>query len=119
MSLNQFYRDSLSRTETICRKITFLIGSPAALILSILVQIIWITIGQITHKDAYPYAFLLTCSNIIQLILMFVIAVGQKQATDHAELRGEFVYNGINQILENQQKHLEELLEIKKSLQNE
>lgn len=119
MSINKFYLDSLSKTETICRRLTFAVGSPAALIFSILVQIIWITVGQITHKDAFPFAALLTFSNIIQLILIFVIAVGQKQANDHAELRTESTYNGINQILENQQKHLEELLEIKKSLQNE
>lgn len=53
-----------------------------ALIGCILAQVIWIVGGVLTHWDPYPFVFLLTCSNVLQLVLIFVIAVGQRSQDD-------------------------------------
>jgi uncharacterized membrane protein len=46
------------------------------------------------HKafDPYPFAFLLFLGNIIQLLLMPLIMVGQNIQAQHAELRAEEAY---------------------------
>ena len=54
-------------------------GAPAALVAAIVLQFVWIGIGRATHWDPCPFVFLLTCSNVIRLILIFVIAVAQRQ----------------------------------------
>ena len=46
---------------------------------AIVLQFVWIGIGLATNWDPYPFVFLLTCSSVIQLILIFVIAVAQRQ----------------------------------------
>lgn len=62
-------------------------GAPAALVAAIVLQFVWIGIGLATNWDPYPFVFLLTCSNVIQLILIFVIAVAQRQLSLHDELK--------------------------------
>src|ERR1700680_4526147 len=73
------HKDNLSRAERVCKRIADATGAPIALLLAIVVQFMWIIVGTLTHWDSYPFAFLLTCSNILQLILIFVIAVAQRQ----------------------------------------
>ena len=50
----------------------------------------------------YPFVFLLTCSNVIQLILIFVIAVAQRQLSLHDELRAEADHGAISRLLYHQ-----------------
>jgi len=47
--------------------------------------------------------FLLTCSNVLQLILIFVIAVAQRQSSLHDELRAEADHGAISRPLYHQQ----------------
>ena len=101
---------NLTPTEHICKKIADGIGSPIALFLAIAIQIIWIPIGIITKRDPYPFPFLLTCSNILQLILIFVLAVGQRQAANHAESRSEQDHVAISRLLYHQELQEELLL---------
>jgi len=108
--INQEQADSLSPIERICKKIADGTGSPIALGLAILIQCIWIPIGVITKLDPYPFAFLLTCSNILQLILIFVLAVGQRQAANHAELRAEHDHRSISRLLYHQEVQEQMLL---------
>jgi uncharacterized membrane protein len=75
--VNAEHQDQLTETEKVCRRIADATGAPIALLLAILVQIIWIVVGWATHWDPFPFVFLLTCSNVLQLILIFVIAVAQ------------------------------------------
>lgn len=51
----------------------------------------------------YPFVFLLTCSNVIQLILIFVVAVAQRQLSLHDELRAEADHGAISRLLYHQQ----------------
>lgn len=101
--VNALHRDQLSGTEKICKRIADATGAPAALLLAIVVQIIWISLGAFTHWDPFPFVFLLTCSNVLQLILIFVIAVAQKQQTQHDELRAEADHDSISRLLYHQQ----------------
>lgn len=111
--------DRLSRVELVCKKIAGLTGSPAALGLAILVQAIWIPVGILTHMDPYPFAFLLTCSNIVQLILIFVLAVGQRQAASHAELRAEHDHDAISRLLYHQELQEQVLIALARKLEIE
>jgi uncharacterized membrane protein len=110
--VNALHQQQLSKTEKICRRIADATGAPVALLLAIVVQFVWIVIGAITHWDPFPFVFLLTCSNVLQLILIFVIAVAQKQQTEHDELRAEADHDAISRLLYHDQLQNELLLRI-------
>ena len=93
----------LSPTETACRSIAAWTGAPLALLAAIVLQLLWIGVGLATGWDPYPFVFLLTCSNVIQLILIFVIAVAQRQSSLHDELRAEADHGAISRLLYHQQ----------------
>jgi uncharacterized membrane protein len=111
--------EQLSPVERLCQRVSQLTGSPAALATAIVVQAIWIPIGIITKMDAYPFAFLLTCSNILQLILIFVLAVGQRQASGHAELRAEHDHASISRLLYHQELQEQVLIALARKLEIE
>lgn len=102
-NVNELQQDRLSATERFCRRVADATGAPVALLLAIVVQTLWLVIGTITHWDPFPFVFLLTCSNVIQLILIFVIAVAQRQQTMHDELRAEADHNAISRLLYHQE----------------
>jgi uncharacterized membrane protein len=108
-----------SRVERLCHRISEATGSPTALALAIGIQMIWIPVGILTHLDPYPFAFLLTCSNIMQLILIFVLAVGQRQASAHAEMRAEHDHEAISRLLYHQELQEQVLLALARKLQIE
>ena len=98
-NVNALLAERLSTTEHICRRIAAMTGAPAALVAAIVLQFVWIGIGLATNWDPYPFVFLLTCSNVIQLILIFVIAVAQRQLSLHDELRAEADHGAISRLL--------------------
>lgn len=102
-NVNDMQAGKTSATELFCRRIADMTGAPAALMLAIVVQIVWLAVGTITHWDPFPFVFLLTCSNVIQLILIFVIAVAQRQQTQHDELRAESDHATISRLLYHQE----------------
>jgi uncharacterized membrane protein len=110
--VNAMHTQRLSGTERFCRKIADATGAPAALMAAIVVQIVWLIVGTITHWDPFPFVFLLTCSNVLQLILIFVIAVAQRQQTEHDEIRAEADHASISRLLYHQQLQNELLLRI-------
>jgi uncharacterized membrane protein len=110
--VNALHKEKLSETERMCRRIADATGAPVALLLAIVVQFAWISIGALTHWDPFPFVFLLTCSNVLQLILIFVIAVAQKQQTQHDELRAETDHDAISRLLYHQQLQNELLIRI-------
>jgi uncharacterized membrane protein len=110
--VNAMQAERLSGTERFCRKIADLTGAPSALLAAIIIQTFWLILGSITHWDPFPFVFLLTCSNVIQLILIFVIAVAQRQQTMHDELRAEADHDSISRLLYHQQLQNELLLRI-------
>ena len=102
-NVNALLAERLSPTGHICRRITALTGAPAALVAAIVLQFVWIGIGLVTLWDPYPFVFLMTCSDVIQLILIFVIAVAQRQLSLHYELRAEADHGAISRLLYHQQ----------------
>ena len=113
------HQEQLSPVEKVCQRISQLTGSPVALALAIAVQAVWIPVGILTRMDPYPFAFLLTCSNILQLILIFVLAVGQRQASGHAELRAEHDHAAISRLLYHQELQEQVLIALARKLEIE
>jgi uncharacterized membrane protein len=101
--VNQEHRESLSPVEHTCKRIADMTGAPLALALAIVIQAAWIVVGSLTKWDPFPFAFLLACSNVLQLILIFVLAVGQRQSSAHAELRAEHDHDSISRLLYHQE----------------
>ena len=101
--VNKEHNDSLSPVEKLCKRIADSTGAPLALGLAIVVQAIWILVGSLTKWDPFPFSFLLTVSNVLQLILIFILAVGQRQSSAHAELRAEHDHDSISRLLYHQE----------------
>jgi len=101
--VNALHQERLTPIERICKKIADATGAPAALMLAIVVQLVWVATGVILRWDPFPFVFLLTCSNIIQLILIFIIAVAQRQQSQHDEIRAEADHDSISRLLYHQQ----------------
>ncbi len=114
-NVNVMHNERLSETEKICRHIADATGAPIALLLAIILQFLWIAVGAATHWDPFPFVFLLTCSNVLQLILIFVIAVAQKQQTEHAELRAEADHAAISRSLYHDEVQDELLIRLAKN----
>ena len=110
--VNAAHEQRLTGVERFCKRISDATGAPMALFLVIAIQTIWVIVGQITKWDPYPFAFLLTCSNIIQLVMIFVIAVAQRQSSQYAELRAETDHDHISRLLYHQQVQEQLLLRL-------
>ena len=110
--VNQEHADSLSPVEKVCKRIADSTGAPIALFLAVILQLIWIPVGMFTKFDPFPFTFLLTCSNVLQLILIFILAVGQRQSSAHAELRAEHDHDSISRLIYHQEMQERILIEI-------
>lgn len=115
--VNEEHQQNLSPVERVCKHVADATGAPLALFLAIVFQVIWVAVGTATHWDPFPFVFLLTVSNIIQLILIFVIAVAEKQSAEHAELRAESDHENISRLLHHQEVQEELLLRIAQQTQ--
>jgi hypothetical protein len=111
-NVNELHAKKLSTIATICRRITAGAGTPVALLSAIVVQIVWVTVGAATRLDPFPFLFLLTCSNVLQLVMIFVIAVGQRQQSLHDELRADADHGAISRLLYHQQTQESLLLRV-------
>lgn len=100
---NERHQAELSPTERFCRVIAEWTGAPSALLAAIVLQTVWIGFGIWSRLDPFPFVFLLTVSNIIQLILVFVIAVAQRQQSRHDELRAEADHEALCHLLHHQE----------------
>ena len=109
---NQLQDAELSRTERLCRAIADWTGAPVALITAIVAQAVWIAVGIYTRLDPFPFVFLLTVSNVIQLVLVFVIAVAQRQQSRHDQLRAVLDHQALRQLLAQQEVQRALLVEL-------
>lgn len=73
--------------KAFCNAIARAVTNPIALLLCIVFQIVWVIVGTKTHWDPYPFVFMLTVSNIIQLVMIFVLGVAQADADAMHETR--------------------------------
>jgi uncharacterized membrane protein len=115
--VNQEHSDNLSATERFCKRIADGTGAPLTLFLAVILQFVWVIVGIATKMDPFPFAFLLTISNIVQLILIFILAVGQRQSSAHAELRAEHDHDAISRLLYHQEVQEDILLAIAQKIE--
>ena len=95
---NYIQEERLSATERFCRRVATATGAPVTLVLVIVFQIIWILIGQGTRRDPFPFIFMLTVSNVVQLVLIVVLAVAGRQQAQHSEIRAEEDHRSLTHI---------------------
>jgi uncharacterized membrane protein len=96
---NDVHTESLSVTERFCQKVAAATGAPLTLVAVIIIQFIWIIVGHVTRTDPFPFVFLLTVSNVIQLILIVVLAVAGKQQASHDQIRAEEDHAALSRVL--------------------
>jgi hypothetical protein len=92
----------MNKVEKACVWLCNQMGAPIVLIGAIIVQVCWMIIGELTKWDPYPFSFMLTFSNILQLILLFALACGQRQTQKHSEWRAETdhkILKGLDKLL--------------------
>jgi len=72
--------------------LTSKVATMTACYVALVFQVVWIVAGQLLHFDPYPFLFLLFLSSLAQLLLMFVIMVGQQVLGRAAEKRAALTY---------------------------
>jgi len=111
-NVNDLQAQQLSVTEKLCQRIAAGTGAPITLVAVIIFQIIWIVVGQITKMDPFPFVFMLTVSNVIQLVLIVVVAVAGRQQSQHDSIRADEDHATISRLLYHQQAQEMLLLQI-------
>ena len=84
-------------------------GTMTAFYVALAFQAAWMIAGQAAGFDPYPYQFLLFLSSQAQLLLMFVIMVGQRVIGRAADKRADQTYHNAEAVLhacERLQAHL-------------
>lgn len=97
--VNALHNERLSVTERLCQRIAAGTGAPITLVAVIVFQIIWIIVGQITKMDPFPFVFMLTVSNVVQLVLIVVVAVAGKQQAQHDSIRADEDHAALSRLL--------------------
>ena len=93
--------------------ITSSVGTMWAVYVAFAIQVTYMILATVGiwlfARDPYPFAFLLFLSNIVQLLLMFVIMVGQQVLGQASDKRAVVTYQDAEAILHEciqMQKHL-------------
>lgn len=61
-----------------CTRIVDVTGRTAMFVLIVILTILWIGLGGLSRIDPYPFQFLGVVCNVLQLWMIFIIAVGQR-----------------------------------------
>lgn len=113
---NAVHAERLSVTEKLCQRIAASTGAPITLVIVIIFQLVWIFFGQITKMDPFPYVFMLTISNVVQLILIVVVAVAGRQQSQHDSIRADEDHSALSRLMYHQQTQEVLLLHIAEKL---
>lgn len=127
-NVNAIHKSQLGAQDKIALTLTTAVGTMYAVYFFALVMAGWM-LWQVhfTNKpfDPYPFAFLLFLGNIVQLLLMPLIMVGQNIQGRHAEIRAEeefktteSSYKDIEHILAHLDEQDKELLKQTKLLED-
>jgi len=124
---NEKHKSRLGMQDRIALLVTTAIGTMYALYLFAIFMagwMLWQTYFNGKPFDAYPFAFLLFLGNIVQLLLMPLIMVGQNLQARHSEVRAEeeykttiTSYHDIEHILKHLDAQDEELLKQSRQLE--
>jgi len=94
--------EHLELNERLGAFVTRKVGSMWSVYITILFMAVWIvlaTIGPLNKSDPYPFPFLLFLGNLVQLLLVFVILVGQGVLGRTADRRSEETFQAAEGIL--------------------
>lgn len=126
-NVNAKHRETLGTQDKIALFITTAVGTMYAVYFFAVFMLGWMLWQSfVSHSpfDPYPFAFLLFLGNIVQLLLMPLIMVGQNIQGRHSELRSEeeyktttSSYNDIETILKHLDAQDEELIRQSKLLE--
>jgi len=95
VNVNEKHAQSLAVNDRIALTVTNAMGTMWALYFMAAFMLIWCVWQYFMRDkafDPYPYAFLLFLGNIVQLLLMPLIMVGQSILSKHAEMRADEQY---------------------------
>ena len=115
-NVNDLQAERLSVTEKLCQRIAAGTGAPMTLVAVIIFQLVWIVVGQMTKMDPFPFVFMLTVSNVIQLVLIVVVAVAGRQQSLHDSIRADEDHAALSRLLYHEQAQEELLLQIAEKL---
>lgn len=126
-NVNELHKKSLGLQDRIALTITAAVGTMYAVYLFAIFMAGWMLWqSHLANKpfDPYPFAFLLFLGNIIQLLLMPLIMVGQNIQGRHTEIRSDeeykttmTSYKDIESILKHLDRQDQELLKQSKNLE--
>ncbi|MFN8550886.1 MAG: DUF1003 domain-containing protein [Candidatus Obscuribacterales bacterium] len=94
-NVNEKHAQSLGANDRIALAVTNAMGTMWALYFMALFMLVWCMWQFLMREkafDPYPFAFLLFLGNIVQLLLMPLIMVGQSILSKHAEMRADEQY---------------------------
>lgn len=99
-NINIKHRTSFKLHDRLAVIITSAIGSMYAVYFFIIFVSVWILWQSLSSNpfDPYPFIFMIFISNIVQLILVPLIMVGQNIQNRHAQLRAEEEYQATKSI---------------------
>jgi uncharacterized membrane protein len=77
------------------------LGSMVTVYLTVALSAVWMVLGarSVLGFDPYPYPVLLFVGNVVQLLLIFVILVGQRTLSEAGERRAQQTYDDAQAIL--------------------
>ncbi len=109
--INLKHRESLKAQDRLAVLVTTAIGSMYAVYVMILFVFGWMLWQSTSQRpiDPFPYVFMIFISNILQLILLPLILVGQNIAGRHSQLRAEEEFQTTKTILKDIEKILTHL----------
>lgn len=98
--------------ELACRRAISATGHTRTLALVVVLSVLWMVFGTISLFDPYPFQFLGVVCNVLQLWMIFVLAVGQRGA----ERQHDHVINAVAEHAAatrvHIKRHLDDALEI-------
>jgi uncharacterized membrane protein len=106
-------RATFGTQDRIALAVTGAVGTMYAVYLFIVIMATWILVQELLGPkafDPYPFAFLLFLGNIVQLLLMPLLLVGQNLQARHAQARSDNEYRTTNKIfhdIEQTMSHLD------------
>lgn len=109
INVNKKHKETLTFQDHLALNVTKIVGTMYAVYFFAVFMAGWMLWQTaVTQKpfDPYPFAFLLFMGNIVQLLLMPLIMVGQNLQGRHAEIRTEEEYN----TTQSSYKDIEEIL---------
>jgi len=94
-NVNEKHKSTLGLQEKLALYSTNIVGTMYAVyffIIALCGWMLWQTFIDKHPFDPYPFAFLLFLGNIVQLLMLPLIMVGQKVQSRHAEIRADEEY---------------------------